>query len=66
MEVDRADMPPDLDLKIGDELEIFDDTEEETFLVVVSKLTEDKVTLDCFSPLAGETLVFDLELVAIG
>jgi peptidylprolyl isomerase len=64
MEVPLSEMPADLDLQVGDELEITDE-DDEPMLVVVSELTEDSVTLDCASPLAGETLIFDLELVAI-
>ncbi|MEE4242052.1 MAG: peptidylprolyl isomerase [Desulfopila sp.] len=64
MEVPLADLPTDLELKVGDELEITDEDDEPLF-VIVTALTEDTVTLDCASPLSGETLIFDLELVAI-
>jgi peptidylprolyl isomerase len=64
LEVPLSDMPADLELEVGDELEITDD-EDEPMLVIVSALTDTTVTLDGNAPLAGETLVFDLELVAI-
>jgi peptidylprolyl isomerase len=60
-----AEMPIDFEIEVGDELEIMDE-EDEPFLVVVSQLSEDSVTLDGNPPLAGETLTFELELVAIG
>lgn len=60
-----ADIPEDMDLKVGDELELTGE-DEEPFLVIVSELGEDSVTLDSNPPLAGETLIFDLELVSIG
>ncbi len=60
-----ADIPEDMDLKVGDELELTGD-DEEPFLVIVSELGEESVTLDSNPPLAGETLTFDLELVSIG
>jgi peptidylprolyl isomerase len=60
-----AEMPTDFEIEVGDELEIMDE-EDEPFLVVVSQLSEDSVTLDGNPPLAGETLTFELELVAIG
>lgn len=60
-----AEIPEDMDLKVGDELELTGD-DEEPFLVIVSELGEESVTLDSNPPLAGETLIFDLELVSIG
>jgi FKBP-type peptidyl-prolyl cis-trans isomerase 2 len=34
-------------------------------IVIVSELSDDTVTLDGNPPLAGETLIFELELIAI-
>lgn len=64
LEVPLSDMPAELELEVGDELEITDE-DDEPMLVIVSALTESTVTLDGNAPLAGETLIFDLELVAI-
>ena len=55
----------DLELAVGDELEVEDD-EEDPMLVMVSEMTDTTVTLDGNPPLAGEVLTFELELVAIG
>lgn len=65
IEVPRSEMPADLELAVGDELEV-EDEEEEPMLVMVSEMTDDTVTLDGNPPLAGEALTFELELVAIG
>ena len=65
IEVPRSEMPDDLELQVGDELEVTDE-EEEPMLVMVSEMTDDTVTLDGNPPLAGEALTFELELVAIG
>lgn len=65
IEVPRSEMPDDLELKVGDELEVTDE-EEEPMIVSVTEMTDDTVTLDGNPPLAGQELVFDLELVAVG
>jgi peptidylprolyl isomerase len=65
IEVPRSEMPADLELQVGDELEV-EDEEEEPMLVIVSEMTDTTVTLDGNPPLAGEALTFELELVAIG
>jgi peptidylprolyl isomerase len=65
IEVPRTEMPADLDLEVGDELEVTDE-DDEPMLVTVSQLSEETVTLDGNPPLAGETLTFEIELVAIG
>lgn len=65
IEVPRSEMPDDLELQVGDELEVTDE-EEEPMLVIVSAMTEETVTLDGNPPLAGEALTFELELVAVG
>lgn len=64
IEVPLAEMPQDLVLAVGDELEFTSDGED-PMLVVVSRITEDSVVLDGNPPLAGETLIFELELLAI-
>lgn len=65
IEVPRSEMPDDLELEVGDELEVTDE-EDEPMIVSVSEITDTTVTLDGNPALAGEVLTFDLELVAIG
>lgn len=59
-----GDMPADLELEIGDELEITDE-DNEAMLVIVTAMDEHTITLDGNAPLAGEHLTFDLELLAV-
>jgi peptidylprolyl isomerase len=64
VEVARADMPADLELELGDELEITTE-DDEPMLVIVAAMTDDTVTLDGNAPLAGEHLTFELELLSV-
>lgn len=63
LEVDRSELPPDLDPKVGDRLEM--QRSGQTWPVNVTGSTDDTVTLDANHPLAGEELTFDIELVEI-
>lgn len=60
MEIDRAQFPEDLELEVGMELGGFG-----PFPARVTELTDDVVTVDANHPMAGKTLIFDLELVEI-
>ena len=64
VKVPRTEMPSDLEFEVGDELEVTDE-DDELMLVVVADMDEDSVTLDGNPPLAGQTLIFDLELIRI-
>ncbi len=57
-------VPPDLELELGLDLEM-GGAEGEILRVKVVEITEDVVTLDANPPLAGEELMFDVELVEI-
>jgi peptidylprolyl isomerase len=63
--VDRKDIPADLTLEEGSQLEV---TQEDgnVFPVIITEVTESTVTIDANHPLAGRELTFDLRLVAIG
>ena len=63
-QVERKDLPADLALKVGGQLEItrHDNT---AFYVMITELTDTHVTLDANHPLAGKDLVFDIELLEI-
>jgi FKBP-type peptidyl-prolyl cis-trans isomerase 2 len=63
-QVDRDDIREDMELEVGDELEIHGQ-DGNTFPAVVREIGEEKVTLDANHPLAGYTLVFDIELVDV-
>jgi peptidylprolyl isomerase len=62
--LDRGMVPGELELFVGQELEI-EDPEGRVNNVVVSELTSETVTLDGNHPLAGKDLQFQIELVAI-
>jgi len=56
--------PQDMTLEIGMPL-MMTDGSGQNFQVVIIEIKEDSVILDANHPLAGQTLVFDLELVEI-
>ena len=63
--VDRERVPSDEELEVGDVLSVgFPDGGSTT--VQVTAVDGETVTLDANHPLAGKTLVFELELVSIG
>ena len=60
--IDR--LPADLKPEIGMQLNMSNDSGEQ-FPVVVTHITGNTVVLDGNHPLAGEDLIFDLELIEI-
>ena len=64
MTVDRGELPSDLDPAVGDELELEQD--DESFVVRVTDVSPETVTLDANHPLAGEALTFEIELLEVG
>jgi FKBP-type peptidyl-prolyl cis-trans isomerase 2 len=65
MEYPASDFPEDMNPEIGMELQMGDD-QGNVFPVVIVEINGDMVTLDANHPLAGQDLIFDLELVSIG
>jgi len=63
--VDRAQMPPEMQPEVGQQLEIRQ-PDGGTIPVVVTDISEADITLDANHPLAGEDLIFDIQLVEIG
>ena len=63
-EISRADLPEDLVLNEGGQLEV---TQEDgsIVLLMINKVTDDTVTLDANHPLAGKTLTFTIELLEV-
>ena len=63
LEVDRSQFPPQVEPEIGQQFRLGQG--DQTLVVTVKDVTDDRVTLDANHPLAGEDLTFSLELVAI-
>src|SRR5688572_307588 len=62
--VGRENLPPDMQVEIGDKLQL--DQGGHSFAVMVTDLTDSEITLDANHPLAGRDLTFALQLVEIG
>jgi peptidylprolyl isomerase len=62
--IDRSEFAADLELTVGQRLNLSEAGGRE-IAVTVTDLSELSVTLDANHPLAGEDLVFDIELVEI-
>jgi FKBP-type peptidyl-prolyl cis-trans isomerase 2 len=63
-EVDKARIPPDLELQVGQQLKV-EGPDGEVSRVTVSQVSDSAVTLDANHPLAGRDLVFEIELLEI-
>ena len=63
--VPRAEIPADIPLDLGTQLQV-QTPEGQVMPVTVIAVTEEEVTLDANHPLAGKDLTFAIELVAIG
>jgi peptidylprolyl isomerase len=63
--IERAEIPADIPLEVGMQLNMHQDGQAQPIPVIVTDLTPTNVTLDANHPLAGEALIFDLELVGI-
>ncbi|HUV80123.1 MAG TPA: peptidylprolyl isomerase [Candidatus Bathyarchaeia archaeon] len=63
--IERNQIPENMQqLEVGQQLQIQQD-DGQTFLVVVTDVSESSATLDANHPLAGKDLTFDLQLVEI-
>lgn len=62
--VSRSQVPPDMELKVGDTIEV-GTRDGQRLLVKVAALDDENVTLDTNHALAGEDLTFDITLVEI-
>jgi peptidylprolyl isomerase len=64
MEFPRGQFPPNMQPEVGMQLNMSDDDGQQ-FVVTVVEVNDDTLVLDANHPLAGEDLIFDLELVEI-
>lgn len=64
VEFPKNQFPPDLNPEVGMQL-MMNNGSGQSFPVVVTEVKEESVVLDANHPLAGQDLVFDIELVEI-
>ena len=64
LEVDRAQVPPELDPRVGERLEI-KQQDGRSIPVTVTEVTETLVTLEGNHPLAGQALTFEIQMVEV-
>ena len=64
MEYPRSEFPADMTPEVGMELHMSDNMGN-VFPVVIAEVKEENVLLDANHPLAGEDLIFEIELVSI-
>ncbi|WP_320171603.1 peptidylprolyl isomerase [Maridesulfovibrio sp.] len=62
-EVDRNQIPPEINPQVGMMLQV--NTEQGVTNVTVKSVNDEKVVLDGNHPLAGQTMIFEIELVEI-
>lgn len=65
MEFPKTEFPADMTPAVGMEIQM-GDNQGNVFPVVITEVKEETVMLDANHPLAGQELVFDIELVSIG
>jgi peptidylprolyl isomerase len=64
-EVNRLEIPDNIPLQVGSTLNMHQDGSPYPMQVIIREITATKVKLDANHPLAGQALIFDLELVSI-
>ena len=65
IDVPKSEFPPNITPEIGQQLQV-KQPDGNLVNVTIRAITDEKVTLDANHPLAGETLIFEVELVEIG
>lgn len=64
-EFPKSELPADIPFEVGMQLNMHNDAEGQTIPVIVTDVSEHTIVVDANHPLAGQELVFDLELVGI-
>lgn len=65
MEMDRDEVPDNVDPEVGQQLQLRLQSGQ-TVPVLITDISDGAVTIDANHPLAGKTLVFEIELVDVG
>jgi len=61
----RANIPEDMEMKVGTVVQLSDESGR-AFPAVVTEINDDAVKMDVNHPLAGKTLIFDVEIAETG
>ncbi len=61
----RANIPEDMEMKVGTVVQLSDESGR-AFPAVVTEINNDAVKMDVNHPLAGKTLIFDVEIAETG
>lgn len=64
IEFPKDQFPPDMNPEVGQQLMLSNDQGQQ-FPVVIKEIKEDAVVLDANHPLAGQDLIFDIEMMEI-
>ncbi|HEY9723221.1 MAG TPA: peptidylprolyl isomerase, partial [Oscillatoriaceae cyanobacterium] len=64
LQVPRSDLPPDLQPEVGMQLQLMQ-PDGQMVVVTIVDVSPETLTLDANHPLAGEDLMFDLQLVSV-
>jgi peptidylprolyl isomerase len=64
VEVNRAEIPPELKPEVGQQLQMSRD-DGRVIPFTITDMSESKVTLDANHPLAGKDLIFKIELIEV-
>lgn len=62
---DRTQIPSDIPLEVGGTLNMHQEGNGQVVAVVIKEVTDEFVLLDANHPLAGQDLIFELELIGI-
>lgn len=63
--LERAELPDDIPLELGMTLNMHEDGNPQPIPVIIRDLNDTSVTLDANHPLAGQDLIFEIELVDV-
>jgi peptidylprolyl isomerase len=64
VEMERKNLPPGYEPKVGQRIEL-EQEDNKNFLVTVTAVTDNTITVDANHPLAGKDLTFEIELVSV-
>lgn len=63
--VNKSELPEDMEPVVGDLVVLGAEDEDEEFEVMIIEVNDDSVTFDANHPLAGEDLIYEVELLEI-